>query len=366
MTQDLLAKKKKASWNIDITIGGVSDNEIYFFTRHLSLSLKSGLTLIEALMLLHDQSNGKLKKILYEISERLKSGSAFYEALGHYSKYFTPLYLNLVKTGELSGTLEKNLHYLAENLKKTKALKQKVQSAMMYPVLIFVAVVALVAGMVFFVLPKIIPLFKTLNVDLPATTKILIFVADIATEHGAVIMGSLIGVTIFLSWLLKQNFIKPYSHWLVLHTPMLKHIVQLVNLEIMSHTLNTLLLSGITIDSSLQITSDATNNRVYRKAIANCIVEVQKGNTLSSALGRYPKLFPKMMHSMIAMGERTGNLDVILSNLSEFYEEEVDNIMKNLSTVLEPVMLIFIGLIVGTVALGILGPIYKITGSINK
>jgi len=365
MSNNLL-KKKKANWNMEITIGGVSDNELYFFTRHLTLSLRSGLTLMEALTLLHVQATGKMKKILYEITERLESGAAFHEALAYYPRYFSALYLNLVKTGELSGTLEKNLRYLADNLKKAQALKQKVKSAMMYPVLIFVAVIFLVFGMIFFVLPKIIPLFKTLNVDLPVTTKILIFVADMSMQYGVYVFGGAALFFVFFGWLLRQDFIKPITHFLLLKTPVLSHVIQIVNLEMFTHTLNTLLLSGIPLDSSLQITADATSNRVYRAAIKNCLLEIQKGNNLSTSIAAYPKLFPKLMQSMLAMGERTGNLDIILENLREFYEEEVDNFMKNLSTIIEPVMLIFIGVIVGTVALGILGPIYKITGNLNK
>ncbi|MFA5828897.1 MAG: type II secretion system F family protein [Candidatus Gracilibacteria bacterium] len=357
---------KKKGWNMEISLGGISATELLFFTRHLSLALKSGLTLFETLTMLQDLASGKLKQVLTKIMYLLQAGESFYSSLSHYPQYFSALYLNLVKTGELSGTLEKNLQYLAENLQKTRALKQKVKSAMIYPVFILSAVIVLGFAMSILVLPKILPLFKTLDVELPATTKLLIFVTDMMSAHGAFIIGGFVAFVIFMAWFLRQNFVKPVSHFVILKIPVFGKISQNLNLELFTHTLSTLLLSGIPLDKSLKITADATENRVYRAAISHFVIAIEKGNTLAESFASYPKLFPKMFKYMIAMGERTGSLDSTLKYLSDFYESEVDTTVKNLSTIIEPFLLIFIGGIVGVVALSILGPIYSITGGIKK
>lgn len=357
---------KKKAWNMEISFGGVSATELLFFTRHLSLALKSGLTLFETLTMLQDLATGKLKQVLTKIMYVLQSGESFYTSLSHYPQYFSALYLNLVKTGELSGTLEKNLQYLAENLQKTRELKQKVKSAMIYPIFILSAVIVLGFAMSILVLPKILPLFKTLDIELPATTKLLIFVTDMMSSYGAFIIGGFVVFVIFMIWLLRQNFVKPFTHYVILKIPVFGKISQNLNLELFTHTLSTLLLSGIPLDKSLRITADATDNRVYRGAISHFVIAIEKGNTLAESFGSYPKLFPKMFKYMIAMGERTGSLDSTLKYLSEFYESEVDTTVKNLSAIIEPILLIFIGSIVGTVAMSILGPIYSITGGIKK
>lgn len=356
---------KKINLNFDISIGGVTDTDLLFFTRHLALSLKAGLTLYEGLTMLHNQASGKLKKVLGKIIEVAQSGEPFYKALENYPKYFSNLYVNLVKTGEISGTLDNNLHYLSEHLKKERELKQKIKSALMYPAFIFIAVILLGFTIAIFILPKIVPLFKTLNVELPVTTKALIFVADSFATNGLVIMSLVTGGIVGFFWLIKQNFVKPFTHRLILKIPVIKGIVRNVNMQMFTHTLSTLLISAVPVDNSLKITANATENRVYRKAFNQAVLEVKKGNKLATALENYPKLFPKIASHMIAMGEKTGTLDTTLKYLSEFYQDEVDMTMKNLSTIIEPVLLIVIGSIVGTVALAILGPIYKITGNLN-
>jgi len=350
---------------MEITFGGISDTDLLFFTRNLALSLKSGLTLFEALEMLCDQATGRLKNVLGKMLPKLQAGEPFYKALEEYPKYFSHLYINLVKTGELSGTLEKNLYYLADSLTKTRELKQKVKSALMYPTFILIAVLGLGFSIAIFVLPKIVPLFKTLNVELPASTRALLFIADVFSEHGIAIFTGTMAALIFLWWLLKQSFIKPLTHRFILSLPVVKKIVKNVNLEMITHTLSTLLMSGIPLDKSLGITADAIENRVYRKAVSRCIGEVQKGNMLANTFAMYPSLFPKMLKHMVAMGEKTGNLDTTLQYLSQFYEDEVNIMMRNLSTIIEPVLLIVIGILVGTVAMAILGPIYKITGSLR-
>lgn len=348
-----------------IVIGRIRSSDILLLTKHLAVTLKSGLTLVEGLEMLEAQSVGKLKKVLGELLEILRTGQAFHVALSRYPRYFSSLYINLVKTGEASGTLEESLHHLAKQLKKAHDLSQKIKSAMMYPLIILVAVVGLGFSVAIFVLPQILPLFRTLDVELPLSTRVLLKVAELFQNRGGWIFLSTLVAGFLFAGLTKLQPVKPLLHGLLLQIPVVKEILKKINLERFTRILGTLLESGMPLDQSLRITVDATNNQVYKKAIAAFIPVVEKGSPLAEGLKNYPVLFPKLVTQMIAMGERTGNLEHTLNYLNEFYESEVDNTMKNLSTILEPALLIFIGLIVGGVAISILGPIYKITGNLR-
>lgn len=351
---------------MDISLGGVSDADILLFTKHLSVGLKAGLTIVDALEMLYDQGAGTMKKILGKVKDTVSSGKPFHEALAAYPKYFSPLYVSMVKTGELTGNLEDNLAHLADNLWKTHEIKQKVKSAMMYPSIVFIAIVGLGFAISIFVLPKILPLFKTMDVELPLPTKVLLFIANLFANYGLPIAVGFIAFVIFVAWLLRQNFVKPITHRIILVLPVVKTIVKNLNIARFTNTLSTLLSSGMTVDTSLQIIVDSTQNVLYKETIRSLIAEVQKGKRMASVLMYYPTLFPPLTSRMIAMGEQTGSLGKTLQYLSEFYEEEIDSTMKNLGNILEPILLMVIGVIVGTVAIAILGPIYQITGSLRK
>lgn len=358
--------KQKKWWQVDISIGGVNDTDILLFTKHLSVGLKAGLTIVDALEMLYDQGTGKMKEMLGQIKDTVSSGKPFYETLAAYPKYFSPLYVSMIKTGEITGNLEDNLGHLADNLWKNHEIKQKVKSAMIYPTIVFVAIVGLGFAISIFVLPKILPLFKTMNVELPMATKGLIFIANLFANHGLPISIGFIIFVMFTGWLLRQNFIKPITHRIILVLPIVKTIVKNLNIARFTNTLSTLLSSGMTVDASLQIIVEATQNVLYKETVQSLIAEVQKGKRIASVLTYYPALFPPLTSRMIAMGEQTGSLGKTLKYLSEFYEEEIDSTMKNLGNILEPVLLMVIGVIVGTVAIAILGPIYQITGSLRK
>lgn len=358
-------KEKKSILKADISIGGVSNTDIMLFTKHLSVALKSGVTIMEAIDILEGQAKGKLKKVIAEISKSLRGGDSLHKALGKHSKYFSPIYLNMVRSGELSGTLEDNLTRLSVELKKSISLKKKIKSAMIYPTFIFIAVFGLGMSVSLFVLPKILPLFKTLNVKLPLSTRALLFVAELFTTHGVQIVVVSTILLIMFFWLVRMNFIKPFTHWLILKTPIVNTIVKNVNLERFNRTFGTLLESGIAVDESLRITAQVIENRRYRSAILRIIPDIMGGISIKSATSKFPDLFPPITTKMIGIGEKTGNLSSTMTYLGEYYEEEVDEAVKNLSIIIEPVLLIFIGVLVGTVAIAILGPIYQITGSLR-
>ncbi|MBL4693798.1 type II secretion system F family protein [Candidatus Gracilibacteria bacterium] len=358
-----MPEEKKSIWNIQF--GSVTDIDIMLFTKHLAVILKSGLTLVEGLEILSDRANGKFKSVVTTIHDDIKAGESFHGALTKQKKHFTEIYINMVRSGETSGNLEENLQKISKELKKTLDLKKKIRSALIYPSFVFLAVFGLGMSVAIFVLPKILPLFRTLDIDLPATTKGLLWVAEKFENSGtSIFLSMVIGFSLFM-WLIRRDFVKPFTHSVYLKIPVVKNIIKNINLERFNYTFGGLLESGLTVDQSLKITAEATDNRVYRKAIQATIPEIESGNSLQSALEKYPDIFPTITTRMVGVGEKTGNLDNTLQYLATFYEEEVDEATKNLSTVIEPILLMVIGIVVGTVAISILGPIYEISGNLG-
>lgn len=350
---------------MEISIGRASALDVLFFTKHLQIMLKNGLTLSEGVEILQDEAKGPIKNILKKIYQTIISGEKLSTTLAKYPKVFSPVYINMIKIGETAGSLEDSLSYLAVELEKSQQIRRNVKSAMMYPILVFVAVFCLGMSVAIFVLPKILPLFQSLEMELPLSTRILIFIAEIFEKNGwEILIGSIVGI-VFLSWLLKRNFMRPLTHFVFLKIPVVKDLVRQKNLESFTRTGSTLLKNGIIMDEALRIIYESTQNRLYKRAVRNFVGEIQAGNTLAAAMQEYPKLFPPIMRKMILVGERTGALEKNMEYLSDFYRENFDNAVKNLSNVLEPVLLIFIGIIVGAVAISILGPIYEITGSLR-
>lgn len=360
--------QKQKIWNLfnaEVAIGGVKDVDIQLFAKHLAITLKSGLTILDGLEILSAQAKGKMKKMLNNILETIRSGEPLYRALEKYPKYFSSIFINMVRTGEVAGTLDSSLQRVSMELKKTNSLKRKIRSAMIYPTMVFIAVFGLGMSVAIFVLPKILPLFKTLDVELPLTTRMLIVIAEAFEKNGIVIFVGMILLFMFIAWFLRLNIVKPITHRIILKIPVIKTISKNINLERFTRTFGTLLESGLTIDQSLRITAETIDNRVYKKAIMSFIPEIEAGNTLGMAAQKYKVLFPPITSRMIGIGEGTGNLDTTLRYLSTFYEDLVDEATKNLATIIEPVLLIVIGVVVGAVAISILGPIYSITGNLR-
>ncbi len=357
---------KKKPLTINISWRGVSTTQKLIFSRYLAVMLKSGLTLSEAMDIARDQAVGKFKKIIKQVMQSVLAGNPLSTALAKFPKVFSDLFVNSVMAGENGGTLENNLDHLADQLKKEKELMDKVKSAMVYPIIVLIAAGLLGLAMVFFVLPKITPLFVGLKVDLPLSTRVLIWTADMAKTHGGLILSVIFFGTIFLSWLLKQRFIRPLTHYLMLKTPVIKNISRNLNIARFCQILGTLLKSGLNIGEALVITQKAMGNYYYQASLKNVQENVSQGNSLSDNLSKHKKYFPKLIVSMIRVGEKSGNLTESLLYLSEFYETEVDIAAKNLSTAIEPILLIGIGLVVGGMALSIITPIYQITGQISR
>ena len=361
--------KEKA---LEFNFGGVSLVDLVLFVKHLSTMIKSGVTLPEALEVIAEQTSAKkFGQIIREVLNKVKSGQSLGSALARYPKIFDPLFFNIIRVGETSGTLEANLDYLANELEARLELRRTVKAASFYPAIILLATFGLGLVLAYFVLPKISRLFNSLNFELPASTKILLWVADVMDKHGGLIVLTVVGIVIGLRVLIAQKFSKPVWHRLLLKFPIFSNIITNYNLVLVTRTLAILLKSGLPIDQSIEIVIGTTNNYVYQKRLKLVLPEVRKGKKFSDVLAaldrpRHQTLFPLLVVRMIGVGERSGRLDESLDYLAGYYEKEVANATKNLTTVLEPALLLIVGLIVGFVAVSVIAPIYQITAQFRS
>lgn len=349
----------------EIVIGGISSRDQLMLVQQLHAGVRAGYSITDTLALGLSQSKGRMKLVLTDVISLVKNGAYLFEAFSKYPKYFSPFFINIIKTGELSASLEGSLLELHDSLKREAEFTQKIRSALTYPTFVFIAVMGLGLSVSFFVLPNLLPLFQSLGTELPTSTKILMWFAKAFKEHGKEIFWSIvifvISFTLFIKWK-RSKFI---THWVLLRIPIFGKLYKKIMMAHLARTMNSLLKSGITIDQSLKYTADVLTNLYYHKAVLEAVPLISKGDTLAGTLEAYPKLFDSLFIQMIALGEKTSSFEESFFNISDFFENEVDNQTKNLMTSLEPLLLIFVGLIVGFVAISILGPIYSISGSIR-
>lgn len=330
--------------------------------------LKSGIALPEALQILEKQTAQQFfKKVLNKIHQEIANGQPFYKALAQFPSIFDAFYINLIRVGEESGNLEKNLNYLAIHLKKQQDFSDKVRGALLYPSIVLGVASITGVGLSIFVLPKLIDLFATLDVELPLSTKLLLFFAVVMRDYGILLLFGFIVLFILFRYAITTRFIKPYWHSILLSLPIFGALIQNIQLASMFRNLGTMLEAGIPISTSLDAQFKTTTNYVYKGILEQMRSGVAKGKSIEEILIKNGCTFvPLFAIRMIGVGEKTGKLDETFSYLGDYLEDEVDDASKNLSTVLEPIILIMVGLIVAFIAISIIGPIYQFTGSIKR
>ena len=354
--------------NIDIQLlDKVSFLDKLLFTKHLSMMIKSGITLSEAVDTISTQTrSNKFHKVLSEISSDIKNGKSFPKSLDKHPKVFDRFYISLIEVGEESGTLSESLDFLAKQLAKEYALKKKIQNALLYPAIVLIAVIVVGIGMSLFVLPKLIDLFESLDVKLPLTTRILLFFANTMKNHGILVIGGFFALIALFNLSIRLSFVRPKWDRLTLSFPIFGPLFQNEQLTSLCRNLGIMLKSGLSITKALDVQYHGTENSVFKDYVLRLQKSIDKGKDLQKELSEnnYSKFSPIAI-KMIGVGEKTGKLDEAFLYLGDFFEDEVDSIAKNLSVVLEPIILLVIGLIVGFVALAIISPIYSLTGSIK-
>jgi type IV pilus assembly protein PilC len=359
-----LKKEEKSSIQLfNIFFDRINFSDIVNFTRQIAIMINAGLTLIESLDILKKQTTKEsLKKMIIDIDQEIKAGNSFSTALKKHSQHFSHLYISLVRSGEASGKLAEILLKLAENLEKEREFKGKIKSALIYPVIIIIAMLGVMFIMITFVLPRLLNLYKDFNIDLPATTKFLIFVSSFMTKFWPIILGGIFLFTVIIKNYLRTKEGKLFYDSTVLKLPMISNVIKISSLVDITRTLSILIGAGVSILESLNIVRETSENLVYQKAFENIYKKVEKGVSLGTAMEE-EEIFPPILVQMTQVGEQTGHLDDTLGRISRYFEMESELAVKTMTTLIEPAILVFLGVGVGFLVMSVITPIYNLTSS---
>ncbi len=337
------------------------------FTTRLAFLISADVPILESLKMIRRQTRSKSRaKIVDAIIEDISSGHYLSDSLGKFKNIFGDFAVNIIRVGEEAGILDKNLEYLAEELKKRAELKKKIVGAMIYPAFVTAANLGISGLISVYVFPKIIPVFKSLGVHLPLTTRILIGMTTFISQYWVFLVGG--GAILLFLLTLSYKKIKIFRYGAskaLLATPIFGRLAQSYHMANLCRTMGLLLNCHINIVKAADITANATSDPVYKKEITVLALEIAKGKKISQHLDASPRLFPEMIPQMVSVGETTGRLGDTLVYLGNYYESEVNDITKNLSNSIEPALLAFMGLIVGFVAVSVITPIYEITQNLH-
>lgn len=342
---------------------GVSLVDKLMFTRHLGVMIGAGFPFDKSLTVLAGQSkNQKFQEIILQVHKDVTKGESFSNALKKHPKVFSHLYWSMVKVGEETGNLTEVLDILAEQMKKDHELISRVKGAMMYPAVILVAMLLIGSVMMVVIIPKFSELFEELNVDLPLTTQVIMSVGNFLAQNWYVMpLGVLLLVFLFRS-VKKTTKGKRFLDWSSLKFPIMGSLTIKINTARTARILSSLLASGVPIVTTLEILSDTLPSSYYKEATSTALKEVQRGKSLHQSLSPFEKIYSFLLIQMLEVGEETGKLETVLESLAEFYELEIENTTKNLSSIIEPILMLVIGGAVGFFALSIFQPIYSIMG----
>jgi len=340
----------------------ISKKDIVNFSRQLALMFKSKIPLLQALQSIAGQTkNPGLREKILAIAQEVEGGTNLSQALSVHPKIFSTFYVSMVKSGEASGTLSESLTYLADHLEREYHLQSKIQGAMIYPALIVVVVIGVLVMMMYFVIPSMTKVLTEMDQELPVITKAVIALSNAMRTWGWLAFLVLVGVLVGLFRYIKTSAGKKLKDRFLLHLPLIGSFLKMIYISRFSENLATLVSGGLPIAQSLEITGEVVGNDVYRTIITQLKDEVSRGENISRVLEQYPDQFPPILIQMVAVGEKTGTLDTSLMNVVEFYRKEVDRSIDNLLSILEPVMVIFLGGIVAGLMGSILLPLYKMT-----
>jgi len=356
----------KKKFKLSLPSFGVSLTEKMFFTKNLQVMISAGLPLVRAIGILSSQAKSKkFKRVLSNIKEEIVKGKNFSDILAGEPNVFSELFQNMVKVGEEAGTLEDVLKVLALQMERERDIKSKVRGAMIYPAIIIFAMLGIGILMLVTVVPQLAETFKELEIELPLTTRIVIGFATFLTEKWYLVIIILF-VSIFLFWkTLKTKSGKKLFDSFTLKFPIISPIIKNTNSAYTVRTLGSLISAGIPLPRALEITSRTLGNVFYKTALSEAAEKVRKGEKMSETLKFYENIYPSTVIQMISVGEETGETSSILSKLADFYEEEVSNATKNLASVIEPVLMLIIGAVVGFFAVSMVQPMYSMLGAIK-
>ena len=352
---------EKTAPKVSFKFGGkVKDKEMAIFTRQFSTMIDAGLPLVQCLNILAEQSESKtLRSVTGQVARHVEAGSTLADALRRHPRTFDDLFTNLVEVGEAGGILDVVLQRLAAYIEKAAALKRKVKAAMVYPCAIIGVALLVVIFMLTFVIPTFAQMFKDLGADLPLPTKVVMWLSDFVRGYILLIIAGMIGCVMALRSYYRTEGGRATIDALMLKLPVFGTLVRKVAVARFTRTLGTLVQSGVPILDGLRITARTAGNKVVEKAVLQCRAAVTEGKTLADPL-RTSGVFPPMVTQMISVGEQTGALDAMLSKIADFYDDEVDTAVSTLTSLLEPIMIVFLGVVVGGLVVAMYLPIFKL------
>ncbi|MFH1036751.1 MAG: type II secretion system F family protein [Patescibacteria group bacterium] len=363
------AEKEVGEKSLDINIpfiNKVSLKEKLFFTRNLKVMVSAGISLPRSLRTLAEISkNKRFRKALLEIVEEVNKGKNFSASLSKYPDIFPEIFCSLIRAGEESGTMEESLKNLTQQLERQNELRSKIIGAMIYPIVIVTAMLGIGTLMLVMVIPQLAATFRDLGVELPLTTKIVMALGDFATQRWYFLIMIIVLLVVGFRVALKTKKGKRILDKISLKIPIFASLVQKINSAYTIRTIGSLINSGVPIVSSLEITSGVLGNIFYREALTGSAEQVRKGGKLSEALKNYGDLYPAVVIQMIEVGEETGETSEILQKLADFFEEEVTNATKNMSSIIEPILMLLIGGAIGFFAISMLQPMYSVMDTIK-
>lgn len=338
---------------------GIRNKELPAFSRQLSAMLLAGMPLIQALDALEDQTSDKnFKVIVLGLKNHLQAGASFSEALGHYPTIFDTLYVNMIKAGESGGQLGETADRLASFLEDAAKLSRKVKSAMSYPVIVLCIALGIALAMILFIVPVFAGMFADFGAKLPGPTQFLIDVSDGLKKYGIFLLAfAVVGFIVFKKW--KKTAVGAYQmSAFALKVPVIGELNRKVATSRFARTFAQLLKSGVPILQAMEIVSGATGNKVFERVILDARIIIEQGEPLSKALVASP-CFPKLLVHMMAAGEKTGKIDEMMQSIADFYDDEVETMLSGLTSLIEPLLMIFLGVVIGGIVISMFLPIFK-------
>ncbi|PIQ74407.1 MAG: hypothetical protein COV85_02340 [Candidatus Portnoybacteria bacterium CG11_big_fil_rev_8_21_14_0_20_44_10] len=341
----------------------VSIVEKMVLARHLSAMIKAGLPLDRGLRVLAAQSKSpRFRQVLAEVEQKIRGGRLFSDSLAEYPDVFPELFISMVRVGEATGKLDEVLENLSVQMGKDHELRSRVRGAMIYPAVIVSLMVAIGILMMIMVVPKLSSAFQEMNLSLPVTTKIVIGISQFLSNNLILGLGLVVSIIILIRIASKTESGKRFLDILFLNLPVISDLSRKVNSAIFARNLSLTIDAGVPINQALKIVANTMSNSLFSQSLLVIADGMQKGEQMSDLLRNFSNIYPVMVVQMVEVGETTGSLSDTLRNLAEFYEEEVSNITKNLSSIIEPALMIIVGIAVGFFAISIIQPIYSLVG----
>ncbi len=339
----------------------VPEQQKIIFTKNLGNMIAAGLPIAKSLSVIQKQIKNKyFKSVIANIEADIKKGKTISESTKEYKDVFSPLFVAMSKAGEESGTLSDSLKIIGEQMESIYKLKKKIKGAMIYPVIIIIVMIIIGILMLIFVVPSISAVFKDLHTELPLSTRILIFLSDFVKDHYLIFVETIIAIYFAIYFFLRTPFGKRFTDFVLIHMPTIGGLVKETNSARIARTLSSLLSSGVPYSEAILITAEVIQNNYYRKLLDEARIKVEKGENISTVFLANEKISPIFVGEMMGVGEETGEMPKMLLEVALYYENSVDQKTKDMSAIIEPVLMVFIGVFVGFFAFSMIKPIYSV------